>query len=135
MTVQRPRSAGSGQPVAVPGQDLPGTRVEVHRRLPVVGAVANLLPQGLSGLAAVSVGDVDGCGVQPWAFFVGRGQAGDVDGGPGGGGVDGRQGAGGQQVGDVDDGQAEVVVDPVAVEQPGAAVVAQLGERRPGDQP
>ena len=111
----------------MPGEDLPGARVEVHRRLAVVGAVAHLLPQGLPGLERASVGDVDGGRVQPSGFLVGGGQAGDVDGGPGGGGVPGREGAGGQQVGDVDDGEAEVVVDPVALEQPGAAVVSAAG--------
>ena len=64
-------SAGSGEPVAVAGEDLPAAVVEVVGRLPVVGTVADLVEQLASGLFGEAFGGGDGDVVQPGGLLVG----------------------------------------------------------------
>ena len=100
----------------------------------VVAAVADLVGDEFDGLVGVSFGVEDGGEVEAWGVFVGRGGCRGFGGGACGGQVVCGEVVGAEQVGYVDDAAGEVLVDAVAVEQPGPAAGSEVVERDPGDQ-
>ena len=87
-----------------------------------------------SGFVVVAVCGGDGGQVELGDLLVRRGEGGEFGGGPGDGQVALVEGVAGDEVGDVDDGAQQVLVEPVAFVHPGPAAGPELVEGLAGDQ-
>ena len=106
-----------------------GTRWEVHGGAFVVGAVGDLVTQDQVGVVPVAFGAGDGGEVEVWDLVGGGSEQGGLGRGASGAGVAVAQGVGGDEVGDVDDGAAQAVIEAVSFVEPGPGVTAELAER------
>ena len=94
---------------------------EFGGRAVVVAAVGDLVADDALGFGVAAFGAGDGDQVQAGDLFVGGGDGGGFGGPAGGGGVAVGEGVGGDGVGDVDDRGSDVLVEAVAVDEPGPA--------------
>ena len=121
------------QPV-MRGQDLLSPLRQFQRRVAVIGSVAYLIANNPGGLLAMSRGGGDRGKVKPWNLLIRRGGGRDLGGRPGCVEVAFGEGMSGDEVGDVDDAAYQVVVEPVALVQPGPPSGPEFVERLPGHQ-
>ena len=111
------------QPV-VGGQDLLGPLRQFERWVAVVGSVTHLVANDPGSLLPMSCSGGDRAEVKPRDFFGGCRGGCDLGRSPGCVEVASCEGMSGDQVGDVDDAAYQVMVEPVALVQPGPTLRA-----------